>query len=192
MIDRTISNDEPSTGSPAPLANGAHLFRVIVGQKPLLGGARHALAGVREIQIGRTPETFAARADGVLTIGVADPRMSGKHARVANEGGVWTITDLGSTNGTFVDGGRLTAAPLHDGAVLEIGSTIFIFRADLAFDPSTSPDREASTLPGRSIGLASLVPSQEKAVESLREVAAAGVPVLLLGPSGAGKEVTAR
>jgi pSer/pThr/pTyr-binding forkhead associated (FHA) protein len=54
--------------------------------------------------------------DGVNTIGrragdndivIPDPYCSGKHAELTAQGGVFTITDLGSTNGTQVNGVRL-------------------------------------------------------------------------------------
>ncbi len=38
------------------------------------------------------------------------------------------ITDLGSTNGTFLDGERITTAELYDGARLALGSTALVFR----------------------------------------------------------------
>jgi len=38
------------------------------------------------------------------------------------------ITDLGSTNGTFLDGERVTTAELYDGARLALGSTALVFR----------------------------------------------------------------
>ena len=38
------------------------------------------------------------------------------------------ITDLGSTNGTVVDGVKVNEAELHDGSVLTFGSTRVVFR----------------------------------------------------------------
>jgi pSer/pThr/pTyr-binding forkhead associated (FHA) protein len=42
-------------------------------------------------------------------IAVADGRVSRRHAQVTNEGGVLTVEDLGSTNGTKVDGSPLSS-----------------------------------------------------------------------------------
>lgn len=38
------------------------------------------------------------------------------------------IRDLGSTNGTLVEGRRITEAPLHDGARVQVGSTVMTYR----------------------------------------------------------------
>lgn len=38
------------------------------------------------------------------------------------------IKDLGSTNGTFVDGRRVSEAPLHNGAQIQMGTTTLIYR----------------------------------------------------------------
>ncbi|MEL7448706.1 MAG: FHA domain-containing protein [Pseudomonadota bacterium] len=41
-----------------------------------------------------------------------DPLISRRHARVALEDGQWTITDLGSKNGTLLSGRKVSSAPL--------------------------------------------------------------------------------
>lgn len=41
-----------------------------------------------------------------------DPLVSRRHARVFNTDGVWQMQDLGSRNGTWLDGERIDAAPL--------------------------------------------------------------------------------
>ncbi len=58
---------------------------------------------------------------------IDDPGMSRRHAelevRPGPAGPVVTITDLGSTNGTIVNGQRVDQATLGDGSVLQLGST---------------------------------------------------------------------
>jgi pSer/pThr/pTyr-binding forkhead associated (FHA) protein len=52
-----------------------------------------------------------------------DEFASGRHARIdARTDGVW-IEDLGSTNGTFVNGERITAERLSPGDVVRVGQT---------------------------------------------------------------------
>ena len=50
-----------------------------------------------------------------------DPRVSGFHAEVVEEGGNWILRDLGSTNGTFLDGRRIEEVPLEHGDTFSIG-----------------------------------------------------------------------
>ena len=53
---------------------------------------------------------------------VLDPSVSGHHARVApTSGGGYCVEDLGSTNGTFVDGRRVAASTLHGTQRLRLG-----------------------------------------------------------------------
>ena len=191
-VDRTVSNDQATPGT-RPVARIPHLFRVLIGQRPLAGGARHSLDGLREITIGRAGAIETKREGETLALGLPDARMSTRHARIGRSAEGWTLSDLGSTNGTMVDGEKTSAATvLRDGAVLEVGSTVFVFHTNLMCDPESARDVEADAMPGRDLGLATLVPTHAATVDALRQVAAAGVPVLLLGPSGAGKEVVAR
>ncbi len=69
-----------------------------------------------------------ARGNG---ISVADPFLSGKHAAFSCKDGVCTVEDLKSTNGTLVNGDKLTEAPvgLKDGDRIHIGQLDFLYVA---------------------------------------------------------------
>ena len=57
------------------------------------------------------------------------PRVSRTHARLVRRGRDASIEDLGSKNGTFVGGARISeATPLHDGDEVQIGPITFRFR----------------------------------------------------------------
>lgn len=59
--------------------------------------------------------------------------VSRKHARIEFEEGVFTIEDLGSSNGTFVlreDFERVEVAPIKDGDEIAFGNARFVFRVD--------------------------------------------------------------
>lgn len=58
-----------------------------------------------------------------------DPSVSRAHAVVEIEGGEATVRDLSSTNGTFVNGARITTARLRDGDELRFGNTQVVFEA---------------------------------------------------------------
>jgi len=56
---------------------------------------------------------------------VADHAVSRYHAELRNAAGAYSIADLGSHNGTFVNGQRVTVAPLSDGDIVGIGPSAF-------------------------------------------------------------------
>lgn len=59
---------------------------------------------------------------------VSDINASRSHAELACDAqGVWHITDLGSTNGTLVNGFEVASQPLEEGDRITIGTTNFVF-----------------------------------------------------------------
>jgi hypothetical protein len=70
--------------------------------------------GRAPIVIGRLPEC------GVV---LSDTNVSRRHAEVALDDGEVVVTDLGSTNGTFVNGRRVTRAAIRPGDELSIGTS---------------------------------------------------------------------
>ena len=84
-----------------------------------------------------SPQTGAAfeLEDDVTTIGrdpangifLNDMTVSRSHARIIREGLGARIEDLGSLNGTWVDGAIVNAAPLHDGSSVQIGTFTLIY-----------------------------------------------------------------
>ncbi len=66
-------------------------------------------------------------------IHINDQRVSRRHARIRREGEAWQLEDLGSCNGTYINGRRIQgAARLRHGDEVEIGASRF--RMDLADD----------------------------------------------------------
>jgi len=53
--------------------------------------------------------------------------VSREHANVVNEGRATRIRDLGSTNGTFVNGQRIKEAELHDGDMVQVANVELVF-----------------------------------------------------------------
>jgi hypothetical protein len=58
-------------------------------------------------------------------IEISDPQISRQHARITRQGGMMILEDLGSTNGTFVNGMRLTSPhALSSGDVIGLGDAV--------------------------------------------------------------------
>jgi pSer/pThr/pTyr-binding forkhead associated (FHA) protein len=77
--------------------------------------------------------------DGELVLGrgeraeirLEDPFASARHARIYEQGNIFVVEDLGSTNGTYLNEELLeTPRPLHAGDRLRIGDSEFAFEAD--------------------------------------------------------------
>ena len=59
-----------------------------------------------------------------------DVGISRRHARIDFDGSQVVLTDLGSTNGTSVNGQRISAVALNSGDMIQLGTTTLTFRAD--------------------------------------------------------------
>ncbi len=84
---------------------------------------------------------------------INDPEVSRHHMRLTRGAGGFTVEDLGSTNGTFVNGQRLTGArPLRPGDMIGLGETVTL-AYEMAAAPSVagdvSPDQQAGTMPNQ-------------------------------------------
>jgi len=75
----------------------------------------------------RVPVVNIGRAD-YNDLVLPEESVSGTHAKLTRREGVWMLSDLGSTNGTFIDGERLTGdAPLTPGNVVRFGDVSLMF-----------------------------------------------------------------
>jgi hypothetical protein len=108
------------TGRQSPSVSGragTRVQHVLVVDGP---GTRHVLSSGRNV-IGRGTEA---------DIRLPDTGVSRKHVDVVLDGGTATAEDLGSTNGTLVNGRRITRQPLSDGDVIRIGHSVLVYRQD--------------------------------------------------------------
>ncbi|MBK8479776.1 MAG: protein kinase [Proteobacteria bacterium] len=92
-------------------------------QLVLLAGAEEEVHPLHdELTLGRAGD-----------LALADARVSRRHARVRFNGSCYLLEDLGSANGTFLNGERIkSATPLKPGDRVRIGNTELIFRAQTA------------------------------------------------------------
>jgi len=107
---------------------------------------------------------------------IADPSVSTMHAKLQRRDAIWVLTDLGSTNGTFVEGERLTGeAPLGPGTTLRFGDVSALFEP---LDDSAPAPRSASTRmmprvePGAPVAPAAAPPAASAPAESTPQPAA--------------------
>ena len=122
----------------------------------------------------------------LVDAGLEDSKVSGAHLRFDRAGGGLRVVDLGSRNGTWVNGTALTAGdkvPLDDGAVLRLGRTVFVYRQRLVgpLEPAEAIDDLVGPYGLRRVAAD---------IEGLRRQAPSNV--LIEGETGTGKELTAR
>ncbi len=189
--------DEPSASSRRldDLSTEPQLFLILECDRLLAAGAR-SLAGISSAVICRGVDRSARRSahgsDRELRVEVPSKSMSANHARLVRRSGQWAIEDLGSRNGTFLNGYPVDKGPLADGDILQLGRTIFRLRTDLPTPAGAPADLDASDLHDLEPGLATLLPLDGHRIATFRQIAASDVSVLLLGQTGTGKELLAR
>lgn len=113
-----------------------------------------------------------------------DSLMSRRHARIAFDGATWTVEDLGSTNGTSVNGEPIRGEVRRE-AIQVVGAGTSVFLA--------LPDIRCFARGGMRIEKESILgPRLQQTYETIARAAAAGDSLLVTGESGTGKELAAR
>jgi DNA-binding NtrC family response regulator len=172
-----------------------YLYVVLDCERPLAGGARYSLDQIDEVLIGRGREQRITRetADGRKRLVVLLPgrRLSSVHARIRRVDGAWAVVDAGSTNGSYLNGERVTEAPLTDEDVLELGRTFLMLTRSLEPGDQAPCDREAREVWSRPAAFATLRPEISAGLAAIERVARTDLTLLLCGETGTGKEVLA-
>lgn len=132
---------------------------------------RAAPAGAAPLLIGRAPE------NGIV---LTDDLASREHVSVTYERGEWTVTDLGSRNGTFLDGKRLDGAVTGPWRCLRVGQTLLV------------PIDDVRRAPVRVVDARVTGAKLEAALQRVRVAAESGRTLTLIGESGTGKELAAK
>jgi DNA-binding NtrC family response regulator len=126
--------------------------------------------------VGKSPD---------VDIPVADITVSRKHFKVINEKGRYLLKDLGSTNGTLLDGAQVKEAYLRPGALIKAGEVVFRFQTE--YDPvQIQPSEEMAFggLVGRSLRMREIF-------ALLQKIARTDSTILILGNTGTGKGAAA-
>ena len=82
-----------------------------------MNGRTHAVEGAKVV-LGRSKDS---------DVQVEDANVSRRHAELRREGGNWWLVDLGSTNGTELNGKRVQRSKLADGDTITLGATDLVF-----------------------------------------------------------------
>lgn len=113
-------------------------------------------------------QTIIVGRDSSADITINDPEVSRNHCRLILDRSYY-LHDLGSTNGTFVDGQRLGGEPqrLKHGQIVQLGSNV-----TLLYQEASGEDAIMSTMVGMGdqAGTAMLVPAQAPIIDPFNEV----------------------
>ncbi|HSS00486.1 MAG TPA: sigma 54-interacting transcriptional regulator [Kofleriaceae bacterium] len=181
------------------------LVVVLECRRPTALGCRLMLDGLDEVIVARhtsgsgpTAEPLGSMTRGrriernmrCATVFVGDFQVSRQHLAIRRVAAGWQLVDLGSKNGTAVNGRRVDTAMLADGDIIEAGGAMLMF---LVGDPGRGEalDRELAPQPGPE-PLRTLSLDLERRIQQITKIAPADVPVLLRGETGTGKELMAR
>jgi len=114
-----------------------------------------------------------------------DPAVSRRHAAVELAGPFLRLTDLGSTNGTWVNGASVVEARLFGGEHVRVGSAVFAVERR-APAPGDAPPSQT-----RFGGVIGASPEMRRLYPLCMRLAASTIPVVIEGETGTGKEALA-
>jgi len=157
---RLRSGDTAALG----VAGAAHALELLVGRG---AEARRVVLRDRPIHVGR---------DAGNELVLSDLAVSSRHCRIEPVRGAALVRDLGSSNGTFINGVRIERGLISAGASLQVG------RSELRFMARDQHRQLAGTrMVAESANMLALLAEAQR-------VAGLPWPVLVHGESGSGKE----
>lgn len=113
-----------------------------------------------------------------------DNAVSARHCEIRNQGGRVTVQDLGSKNGTWLQGARISSGELQVGQILRLGRVSLM----LLEGGASAKGEPGEVLPGV-IGASS---KMRRLARQVRLLAQSDLTVLVVGQTGTGKELVAR
>lgn len=138
------------------------------------------------VEVDVPPVGVVVGADPAADIVLGDAAVSRRHCSIKPSGEGFEVCDLGSRNGTLLDGVSIQKAVVPVGAMLRVGGTLMqlVPAEESVFIPPSTQARFGALVGG------SLAMRQVYSV--LERASASNAPILLLGESGTGKELAAR
>ncbi|HEX3596217.1 MAG TPA: sigma 54-interacting transcriptional regulator [Polyangiaceae bacterium] len=117
---------------------------------------------------------------------LSDDTVSRHHCEIVARGDCYAVRDLGSTNGTLVEGVSVFEAPLVPGARLILGDSALVFEPTHTWVPIGESQAEHF---GELYGCS---PAMRTVFSLLEKVASVSLTCLIVGETGTGKEIAAR
>ncbi len=115
-----------------------------------------------------------------------DPYISSRHLKIAIQGQDIWVYDLGSTNGTYMDGVQIREAKFKPGMKLKLG------QCQLSLKPKNSVEVVEPLAQDEFCGIIGASPQMKTLYGLLNKVGPTEATALVLGESGSGKELVAR
>lgn len=127
--DSSSPSSSPSASSDAE-ATRAHRIGGVSSTPRLvvLGSAGSSSGPEQVLEIDR--DVVVVGRTGDVQLRLADPGVSRRHLELRRQGDDIVLTDLGSTNGTRVNGQTVDRRVLHDGDRIQLGESALVFRRD--------------------------------------------------------------
>ncbi|MEW6432779.1 MAG: sigma 54-interacting transcriptional regulator [Myxococcota bacterium] len=129
------------------------------------------------LRIGKAPDNDVA---------IDHPTVSRNHLVVRRQGDQFLVQDLGSTNGTFIDGAQVREGFLRPGALLEVGDVQLRFQPQLkSLEVNPTDENRLGDLVGASLPMRQIF-------ALIQRIAPTDSTLLLIGETGCGKGAAAR
>jgi FHA domain len=159
---------QPSDGGTRGVGTVAVLKHLLTDGTGLVPSRAATLTCLTGLDVGRTFPLAEAQADIGRGTGVAfrlrDRSVSRTHARILREGLTFTLVDVDSPNGVYLNGHRVRGPmPLTEGDVIELGKTLLRFQAAVEEPAQPPPTPEPACQPVPAEPSASLAAPQDTA-----------------------------
>jgi len=174
MIDDSATRTDHYSKCSVEQVAQVPVLTVVHHPNAALVGSRHLLRDGDKLVLGRTATCFGPRA-------LDESRISRRHLEVVRVGGRVCATDLGSRNGSLVNGERIREAELALGDAISLGGVILMVHLGPVFHEL--PRHPTLLGIGGAIG---------RVITQIERAAPGDVTLLIQGETGSGKELVAR